>query len=99
MSLGEARYAIEAASDRLTRTLAAYQIMRHSALPAITPVILEDLCDEVMLAQKLHLASREIRLEVDCQVLMPGRSTVIWSLTCSTTPFRMPVVTRKVSSS
>lgn len=68
LSLAEARYAIEAASDRLTRTLAAYQIMRHSALPAITPVILEDLCDEVMLAQKLHLASREISLSVDCQV-------------------------------
>ena len=68
LSLGEARYAIEAASDRLSRTLAAYQVMRHSATPAITPVILEDLCDEVMLAQKLHLATREIKLSIDCQV-------------------------------
>lgn len=68
LALGEARYAIEAASDRLSRTLAAYQIMRHSATPAVTPVILEDLCDEVMLAQKRHLASREISLTVDCQV-------------------------------
>jgi signal transduction histidine kinase len=48
--------------------LSAYQIMRHSAAPAITPVILEDLCDEVLLAQKLHLASREVKLVVDCQV-------------------------------
>lgn len=68
LSLGEARYAIEAASDRLSRTLAAYRVMRHSATPAITPVILEDLCDEVMLAQKLHLATREIKLSIDCQV-------------------------------
>ena len=68
LSLGEARYAIEAASDRLSRTLAAYRVMRHSATPAITPVILEDLCDEVMLAQKLHLAAREIKLSIDCQV-------------------------------
>jgi signal transduction histidine kinase len=68
LSLGEARYAIEAASDRLSRTLAAYRVMRHSATPAITPVILEDLCDEVMLAQKLHLAAREIKFSIDCQV-------------------------------
>ena len=68
LSLGEARYAIEAASDRLSRALAAYQITRHDATPAVTPVILEDLCDEVMLAQKLHLASREVTLTVDCQV-------------------------------
>ena len=51
LSLGEARYAIEAASDRLSRALAAYQITRHDAAPAVTPVILEDLCEEVMLAQ------------------------------------------------
>jgi signal transduction histidine kinase len=68
LTLGEARYAIEAASDRLSRTLAAYQIMRHSATPAVTPVILEDLCAEVVLAQKPHLACREISLSVDCQV-------------------------------
>lgn len=69
LALGEARYAIEAAADRLSRTLAAYHVMRHSATPAITPVILEDLCDEIVLAQKLHLASRELRLDIDCQVL------------------------------
>ena len=68
LSLGEARYAIEATSDRLSRTLAAYRVMRHSATPAITPVILEDLCGEVMLAQKQHLATREIKLSIDCRV-------------------------------
>ena len=68
LSLGEARYAIEAAAERLSRTLAAYRILRDDAVPAVTPVILEDLCDELVLAQKLHLASREVALTVDCQV-------------------------------
>jgi len=68
LSLGEARYAIEAASNRLTRTLAAYQLLRHGAAPAVTPAIVGDLCEEVVLAQKVHLATRNISLTLDCQV-------------------------------
>lgn len=68
LSLGEARYAIEAASERLSRTLSAYQLLREGAVSAITPVILSDLCDEVMLAQKSHLANRGVKLDIDCQV-------------------------------
>lgn len=66
IALGEARYAIEAAADRLSRTLAAYRLLRHSAAPAVTPVIVSDLCAEVALAQKSHLARQNIELTVDC---------------------------------
>jgi len=69
ISLAEARYAIEAAADRLSRTLSAYRLMRLDAAPAITPVIVADICDEVALAQTNHLASQNIALAVDCQVL------------------------------
>lgn len=67
VALGEARYAIEAAADRLSRTLAAYRLLRHNAsLPAVTPVIIGDLCAEVALAQKSHLARQNIALTVNC---------------------------------
>lgn len=66
--LGEARYAIESAANRLSRTLTAYHLMRHDAAAAVTPTIVGDVCDEVMLAQKKHLAERGIALSVDCQV-------------------------------
>jgi signal transduction histidine kinase len=67
--LGEARYAIESAANRLSRTLNAYHLMRHHAAAAITPTIVGDVCDEVMLTQKKHLVERGIVLSVDCQVL------------------------------
>ncbi|MGB4066306.1 MAG: ATP-binding protein [Azonexus sp.] len=66
--LGEARYAIESAANRLSRTLTAYHLMRHDATAAVTPTIVGDVCDEVMLAQKKHLAERGIVLSIDCQV-------------------------------
>ena len=66
--LSEARYAIESAANRLSRTLTAYHLMHHDAATAVTPTIVGDLCDEVMLAQKKHLAKRGIVLSIDCQV-------------------------------
>lgn len=69
VDLGEARYAIEAAATRLDRTLAAYRLMRHRAQLAIVPVIVDDLCAEVVLAQKKHLAASGIELHVDCRVV------------------------------
>lgn len=68
IQLGEARYAIEAAADRLSRTLAAYQLLRHDAALAIVPVPVSDLCDDVQLAQRGHLARGNILLSVDCRV-------------------------------
>ncbi len=67
--MSEARYAIEAAASRLSRTLTAYHLLRHDAAAAVSPAIVADLCDEVMLAQKKHLAFRSISLTVDCSVL------------------------------
>jgi signal transduction histidine kinase len=69
IAMGEARYAIEAAANRLSRTLAAYHVLRHDATLAVTPVIVADLCEEVALAQQSHLTGRNIRLNVDCPVL------------------------------
>lgn len=69
LDLGEARYAIEAAARRLSRTLAAYRVLRHDDALAITPVIVADLCAEVALSQKPHLAAHRIRLDIDCQVV------------------------------
>lgn len=69
IALGEARYAIEAAANRLSRTLAAYRVLRRGAAPAVTPVIVGDLCAEVVLAQQTHLASTGIALTADCQVI------------------------------
>lgn len=69
IAMSEARYAIEAAASRLTRTLNAYHLLRHDAAAAVTPAIVGDICDEVMLAQQKHLAERNITLTVDCSVL------------------------------
>jgi len=69
IAMGEARYAIESAAGRLSRTLAAYQVLRKDAAPAITPVIVGDLCDEVVMAQQRHLAVANIALTTDCQVV------------------------------
>ncbi len=67
IDLFEIRYAIEAAADRLSRTLAAYQLMRHGAQLAVVPAIVSDLCEEVGLAQKHHLVNAGISLTIDCQ--------------------------------
>ena len=69
IDLSDIRYTIEAAASRLSRTLAAYQLMRHGAQLAVVPTIISDLCEEVALAQKHHLANAGITLNVDCQVL------------------------------
>ena len=68
LSMGEARYAIEAAGNRLSRTLAAYGVLRHDVALGVTPVLVADLCEEVVLAQKKHLAGQNIALTVACQV-------------------------------
>ena len=67
IDLFEIRYAIEAAADRLSRTLAAYQLMRHGAQLAVVPAIVSDICEEVALAQKHHLAHAGISLTIECQ--------------------------------
>lgn len=69
IDLSEVRYAIEAASNRLSRTLAAYRLIRHEAQLAIIPTIVADLCAEIGLAQKHHLEKSGIRLTLDCQAL------------------------------
>jgi signal transduction histidine kinase len=68
IDLSEARYAIEAASGRLSRTLAAYHLLRNDATLSVVPVLIDDLCAEVALDQKKHLAHAGIALEVDCAV-------------------------------
>ena len=69
IAMGEARYAIESAANRLSRTLAAYHLLRHDASAAVMPSIVSDICDEVLLAQQKHLALRNIALTADCIVL------------------------------
>lgn len=68
IDLSEARYAIEAAAGRLSRTLTAYRLLRHDARLAVVPTVVADLCDEIALAQRRHLALAGIELEVDCSV-------------------------------
>lgn len=68
IDLGEARYAIEAAARRLNRTLTAYRLGRHEQALAIVPTVVGDVCDEVLLAQRPHLAAASKTLVVDCQV-------------------------------
>ncbi|RIX48472.1 MAG: hypothetical protein D3M94_06210 [Rhodocyclales bacterium GT-UBC] len=69
LDLGEARYAVEAAAERLSRTLTAYRLLRQGEQASICPVIVADLCAEVALAQRRHLAAKHIRLSVDCQIV------------------------------
>ena len=69
IAMSEARYAIESAASRLSRTLTAYRLLGHQAVAAITPSLVGDICAEVMLAQHKHLASRNITLTVDCSVV------------------------------
>lgn len=69
VELDEARYAIENAAERLSRTLTAYRLLRRGEQPSIVPVIVDDLCAEVGLAQKKHLAAADIGLDIDCRVV------------------------------
>ena len=69
LDLGEARYAIEAAAGRLSRTLATYKLLRKGATLAITPAVVADLVDEIVLAQRKHLEKAGIALSADCRVL------------------------------
>lgn len=69
IGLGEARYAIEAAANRLSRALVAYRLLREGATLAVTPAIVGDICDEVGLTQKNHLAAKGIQLDIRCDVL------------------------------
>lgn len=68
IDLSEARYAIEAAAGRLARTLAAYRLLREDAQLAVVPTIVADLCEEVALDQKKHLAHGGVTLSVECRV-------------------------------
>ncbi|MDD2744380.1 MAG: hypothetical protein PHV02_19140 [Rhodocyclaceae bacterium] len=67
IDLSEARYAIETAADRLSRTLAAYRLLRDDARLAVVPANIADLCDEIALEQGKHLSAAGIHLSVDCQ--------------------------------
>jgi len=68
IDLGEARYAIEAVAGRLSRTLAAYRLLRDDARIALLPTVVADLCDEIALDQRRHLAQAGIALDVVCSV-------------------------------
>ncbi len=68
LDLSEARYAIETAAVRLTRTLTAYHLLRNDATLAVVPVVVADLCDEVVLDQRRHLAHSGIELVHSCSV-------------------------------
>lgn len=68
IDLGEVHYAIASAANRLSQTLATYHLLRQDPHLAIVPVIVSDLCEEVVLAHKRHLADHAIALNVDCTV-------------------------------
>ena len=69
IDLGEVRYAIEMASDRLSRTLSAYRLLKKGASLAVVPAIVADICAEVALAQRKHLEQAGITLDIDCTVI------------------------------
>ncbi len=69
LDLSEARYAIEAAAGRLTRTLSAYHLLREDARLSVLPCVIADLCEEVALAQRQHLEHAGLMLEVECSVV------------------------------
>ena len=62
------RYAIETAATRLSRTLSAYHLLRNDAALAVVPVVVDDLCAEVVLDQKKHLAHARHRVRIQCTV-------------------------------
>lgn len=67
IDLSEARYALEAAATRLNRTLTAYRLLRDGCRLSPIPVVVSDLCEEVALGQRMHLAQAGIELAIDCQ--------------------------------
>jgi len=69
IDLGEARYALESAANRMNRMLTTYRVMRHETCLALTPVIIIDLCAEIALDQRAHLSRGNIVLELDCQTV------------------------------
>jgi signal transduction histidine kinase len=69
VDLGEVRYAIETAADRLSRSLAAYRLLKKGANIAIVPAIAADICAEVALSQRKHLDNAGISLEIDCTAI------------------------------
>ena len=69
IDLSEIRYAIESAAERLSRTLAAYRLMREGAQLAVVPTIIADICAEVELAQRHHLENAGLKLTIICQAL------------------------------
>lgn len=68
IDLSEARYAIEGAAGRLSRTLRAYHLLSKDARLAVVPTVVDDLCNEIALDQKKHLKHADISLEVQCSV-------------------------------
>lgn len=66
IDLGEARFAIQAAAGRLNQTLASYRQLRHETRLALIPTVVDELCEEVALDQRHHLAAHNITLELDC---------------------------------
>ena len=65
-------------------------LLREDAQPAITPVIVADLCAEVGLDQKSTWQPPASNSASPARSSTNGRSTATWSPTCSTTPSRMP---------
>ena len=68
IDLGEARYALESAANRMNRMLTTYRVMRHETCLSLSPVIISDLCAEVVLDQRAHLDSYNLTLELDCDI-------------------------------
>lgn len=66
IALDEARYTLESAAQRLNRTLTAYRTMRNGTRLALIPTVVADLCAEVALAQRSHLAAAGLELQIDC---------------------------------
>lgn len=69
LDLSDLRYAIEAAAERLARSLTAYRLLRRGAQVALLPVVVADLIDEVALDQRQHLAAGGLILETACTVV------------------------------
>lgn len=69
IDLGEARYAIEATAERLSRALSAYRLLGEEARLSPVPAVVGDLCDEVALDQRRHLAAHGVALDIRCAVV------------------------------
>lgn len=69
INLSEARYAIESAATRLSRSLAAYRLSRDGNRLSVRPVIVADLIEEVALEHRPHLEKLGLTLETACPVI------------------------------